>query len=156
VSQQSKIILGGVGAVIGYDLLASLASRSLGFPYASASVGSYILYLLIGFVAARHASVAPIRHAAVAAGIAGLADASVGWAISWALGPGRLPAGIQMTAAQRVITALIVGAVAAGLGALAGVLGRRRQAPRAAAPLPRAKPRAYRKDDALDPRKDRD
>lgn len=130
---QTKIILAGAGAVVAYDMLASLASRAVGFPYARASIGSYLLYLAIGFVAARAASSAPIKHAAVAAGVAGLVDASLGWAVSWALGPGRLPSGLTLTAARWVSTAVLVIVLAAAVGAIGGIAGRRPPAPDAAA-----------------------
>lgn len=133
MSDHAKIIVAGGIAVVAYDLLASLASRGFGFPYARASIGSYLLYLAIGFVAARSASTAPIQNAAIAAGVAGLVDASVGWAVSWALGPARLPSGITLTIGRWMSAALFVIVLAAAVGAIGGVAGRRRPAPNAAA-----------------------
>ena len=121
-----KIVLGGIGAVLAFDLVASLAARGLRFPYAWASLGSYVLYLLIGYVAARAATGSPISNAAVAAALAGLADASAGWAIAWWLGPGRSPTGLAMTPAKWFAVAVIVVAVAAGIGVVGGLAGRRR------------------------------
>jgi hypothetical protein len=115
----------GSAAVVVFDILASLASRQFGFAYARASFGSYLIYLAIGFFAARASASNAIGVAALAAGIAGVVDASAGWAISWALGPGRLPDGIQMTAALWIGIALFVVGVASAVGAVGGIAGRR-------------------------------
>jgi hypothetical protein len=126
VKPQIKVILGGILAVLVFDALASIASQSFGFAYASASIGSYLIYLGIGYFAARHASARPLAAGALAAAVAGLADASLGWMISSALGAGSLPAGVRLTATRWIGTALVVVVLAAAVGALGGVVGRRR------------------------------
>src|SRR5882757_4191122 len=90
---QLRSVAGGVAAILLFDLVASVASRALPFPYVRATAGSYAIYFLIGLLVARTAGSSPVRAAAIAAGIAGLAEASLGWAISWQIGPGRLPPG---------------------------------------------------------------
>lgn len=125
MANEARLIGVGVAAVLLFDLLASLASLRFGFSYGRASVGSYLVYLAIGFVAARTAATGPIAAAAFAAGAVGLADASIGWAISWALGPGRLPATQPLTPARWLRTAAFVVVLAAVVGALGGVAGRR-------------------------------
>jgi hypothetical protein len=125
VPYQHRVIVIGAAAVLVFDLVASLASRSLGFDYARASVGSYILYFGIGFFAARGATSAPITNAAVAAAIVGLVDASLGWAISRRIGPGRPAGSPQLTVRLWVTTAIIVIGLAAAVGAAGGFVGRR-------------------------------
>ena len=122
---QFKVVALGAAAVVAFDLLASLASRQFGFAYARATIGSYLIYAAIGFFAARAPSSNPIGAAAIAAAIAGLVDASVGWAVSWVLGPGRLPEGTPLTVTRWLGVAIFVIALAAGVGALGGIAGRR-------------------------------
>lgn len=121
-----KVIIGGATAVLVFDVLASLASSRFGLAYGAASVGSCIIYLAIGYLAARTSALSPVRHAAAAAALAGLVDASAGWAIAWQMGPGQLPAGVALTPARWVSTAVVVVALAAAVGALGGIAGRSR------------------------------
>ena len=82
----SKIVWIAPLVVIGYDVVASVASLLLGFRYAYAGIGSAIIYGMAGFFAARQSSLATTLVVGLAAG---LSDATVGWGISWAIGPGR-------------------------------------------------------------------
>jgi hypothetical protein len=122
VSAQPKVIAGGVGAILLFDLLAAVASRALAFPYARASVGSYFIYLIVGFVAARVASRSRAKQGAIAAAFVGLAHASAGWAIAWSVGPGRPPAG-TISPLQWALTAAVVVLFAALVGFLGGAVG---------------------------------
>lgn len=124
---QSRFIVGGVAAILVFDLVASLASRSLGFPYTRAAWGSYLIYFMIGLLVARAGGASSVRAAATAAAIAGFAEASLGWAISWQVGPGRLPPERALTVGSWVGIAIFVVASAAAIGALGGVVGRRTQ-----------------------------
>lgn len=128
MSPPRKVVALGVGAVLLFDLLASLASRGLGFPYARAAIGSYIIYFAIGYFAARASVTHPLQAAAIAAGVAGLADASLGWFISWKLRAAQLPAGVTLTAARRIGIAVTAIVLAAIVGTVGGALGRRRRA----------------------------
>ncbi len=89
-----KVVVFGAVAVIVFDVLASFASRRFGFNYADASVGSFFIYVGIGFLAGRASPLVPIRRAASAAAIAGILDTSVGWALSSVIGAGQVPVGI--------------------------------------------------------------
>jgi hypothetical protein len=124
MSYQIRVVLIGILAVLAFDTIASLAARGLGFPYTRASVGSYLLYFAIGFFAARGSS-HPLQAAAVAAGIAGLADASLGWFISWKLEAAKLPAGTTLTPGRWLNIAIIVIVLAAAIGTIGGAVGRR-------------------------------
>lgn len=125
VSYQTRVVALGVCAVLVFDLVASLAARRFGFPYTRAGIGSYILYLIIGYLAARGALRDPLRTAATASAIAGFADASLGWAISWRLGVGKLPDDVVLTPRRWVSTAVVVVMLAVAVGTLGGLVGRR-------------------------------
>ena len=82
-----------------FDTVASVGSLVLGFPYAKASFGSFLIYLSVGFWAARIKS----RPFSLLVGlVAGLADATLGWGVSWVLGLGSLPPG-SFTASQLAV-----------------------------------------------------
>src|SRR5262245_42187057 len=86
---QASVLALGVIVILLFDVIASIASRTFGFAYVRASVGSYVIYLFIGAIAARSSANAPLFVAAVTAGIVGLVEASIGWWLSWKIGPGR-------------------------------------------------------------------
>jgi len=124
MKSQRAVIAAGCIVVVLFDLLVSLAARRFGFPHARASIGSYFIYLSIGFAAGRGARVDRARVGALAAAIAGVADASVGWAISWAAGPGRSPSD-TLSPSEWIIAAAVVVVFAAAIGYVGGVLGAR-------------------------------
>lgn len=109
------VFLGGI-AIISFDALASVASQQLGFAYSTASIGSGILYIGIGFIATRATGL--ISRAALAAAIVGVVEATLGWWVSWIIGPGRSPAG-----PPSVLQLLTVIASLAGVGAIVGAFG---------------------------------
>jgi hypothetical protein len=117
----------GVVVIIAFDALAALASLATGIGYGWATLGSWILYAGFGYLVARTAAEAPLRAAARTGLTLGLADASLGWAVSWGLGPGRVPGGLSVTA--WVLTVVLVTALAAGIASLGGVVARLRAGP---------------------------
>ena len=115
----SKIILFSFLTVIAFDALAAIASQTVGFPYGYAAFGSAILYIFFAWLIARGSEF----WAAVLLGMAmGLVDASVGWAVSWAIGAGRLPPG-SLTATAWLLTAVSVVALGAVYGLVGGGIG---------------------------------
>ena len=115
-----RAIVGGIVAVLLFDTLASWASAATGFAYTNVAPGSWLIYAAVGYVAARQRDLL----AAVAAGaIVGLVDASAGWALSWAIGPGRLP-GLVLTPTRWIQVALIVVVTAAGMAVIGGLVAR--------------------------------
>lgn len=117
-----RIALIGAVVVVGFDALASLLSRATGISYAWATLGSWLLYAAIGYLAARATPAEPVRAAALAGMVLGITDATAGWATSWALGAGRLAGGL--TVSKWISTAIFVAALAAAVAALGGVAGR--------------------------------
>ena len=81
------ILIGALSVVI-FDTLGSLAARKWNFTYSSLSIGSFLIYGIVGFLASSSAS---LLHAAAAGTVVGLIDATIGWRISWIIGPGQLP-----------------------------------------------------------------
>lgn len=80
------IIVVGVAVIIAYDTLSSLISVSTGIPYGLFSFGSLLIYVLFGFLVARNSK---WFLGAGAGAIMGLFESTVGWAISWYIGPGK-------------------------------------------------------------------
>ena len=115
-----RVALVGMGAVIVFDAIASLASLRIGFNYEYSAYGSMLLYGAFGYWAGR---VRTIPFAAIVGALMGLVDASLGWAVSWILGPGRWESGTLSITAWALI-ALQVVVVAAFCGLLGGVLGK--------------------------------
>lgn len=123
MNARTHIIVIGIVAVVAFDALASIGSRVTGIPYFWASFGSWVLYIGIGYFAGRTTPQSPIRVAAITGLVSGIADASLGLAASWAIGPGKIAGGITPT--QWLFTAVIVSALATGFAALGGDLTRR-------------------------------
>jgi hypothetical protein len=115
-----RLVSWGALAIVAFDLLASVASRTIGFRYSYATVGSWLIYAVFGFMIGRRANVGA---AALGVAIIAVVEATIGWAVSWAVGPGRLPNGIPSIGAL-TITVALVAATGAIIGALAGALAR--------------------------------
>lgn len=82
-----KIIAAGVFAVLAFDTVASYASLYFGFPYTDAVIGSAVIYCAVGYVCFRCYALIKVVTAAL---MVGLVDATLGWYISWVIGPGAL------------------------------------------------------------------
>ncbi len=106
-------------AVIAFDALASFASLAIGFNYGRASFVSAVMYIVFAFVCARKFgfAVALLLGAAM-----GLTDATLGWATSWAIGPGRLADEIYSLSAV-VFTAVLMVVLGATYGLIGGGIG---------------------------------
>jgi len=88
---------GGCVVVAIVDTCGSLLSLALKIPYGWFAIVSLMIYCALGVLAARRGSIA---SAAAAGAIVSVFDATVGWWISWRIGPGRAdgpdgPAGIH-------------------------------------------------------------
>jgi len=129
VAPYTKATLLGCAGVVCFDAVASVASLALGFPYGFAAIGSFLIYVVVGAAAVRHSSVG---GAATAGAFVGLADATVGWAVSWLIGPGRAPpGGLQLSRAVGTVVAVsLLAGLAAGIG---GALNQKARRPPMAA-----------------------
>lgn len=72
--------------VLLYDAVASLVSLSAGIDYTWFVIGSAINALLFGFISGREGQ---WFDAGIVGAVMGLVDSTLGWTISWSLGPGR-------------------------------------------------------------------
>jgi len=115
VSSSWRIVLLGAIAILLFDALASLAARTLKFPYVYATVGSWLIYAGVAFAAAQRVSV---PTAVVDTMLVAFVEATLGWRISWLIGPGRTPSG-TVTASQLARALIFVLGAAAIIGAAA-------------------------------------
>lgn len=122
MTASERVGLFGVVVVVAFDAIASVVSRSTGIPYERATYGSWVLYTVLGYIAGRASPSTALKSAALAGVIIGLGDATLGWATSWALGPGRVAGGVS--AVQWSFVAVIVTLLAIGFGALGGSFAR--------------------------------
>jgi len=114
-----KIVIGGVLAVILFDTVGSFAAKSLGFNYALLIPGSLVIY---GTVAAMVARRRDWVLGLLAATALAFADVTLGWAVSWLIGPGRPEGGLTaMTVVGAAMTAFVLGGLAGGIGGWIGV-----------------------------------
>jgi hypothetical protein len=119
-SSLTPVLVGGSLAIILFDTLGALASRTLAFSYYSLAPASYLIYAGAGFFGARRAGWA---GACFAGAITGVAESTIGWGISWAIGPGRPPGGYTGFG-PLLFTIILVTALAAVLGCVGGLVAR--------------------------------
>jgi len=114
-----QIILIGVFAIVIFDTIGSLASRNFGFGYQWLVIGSYLIYAGVGFAASKYNG---LIFAPLAGGITSLVDSTLGWYISWIIGPGRLNMEMDLTAIiSTVIFVTLTGVI---IGLIGGLVGR--------------------------------
>ena len=112
-------VVGSIAVVV-FDAVAAFAARAFEFDYGAAIPGSLVIYLVVGFAAARERRAS--RAGAAAGAVVALAESTVGWAVSWRIGPGALD---DVTAAQIALTVVSVVVVGAAAGFCGGLLGTR-------------------------------
>ena len=123
MTPRTQVLVGGAVAVLVLDLVASLASLAIGFPYGHAAIASLLLYAVIGFLAARaRGNEDPARAAAFAGAVAGATDATLGWVLSSSLGAGRVhPGGMSLPALLSIVAAgILIAGTTAVFGASIG------------------------------------
>lgn len=103
-----------------FDTLGSIASQNLGFPYYWLTVGSFLIYVGIGFSASKSNG---LMYAPLAGSIMGFIDSTLGWYISWIIGPGRL-AEMELTIFAVITGVIFVTLLGAVLGFIGGLIGR--------------------------------
>lgn len=115
MKQLISVVLSGALAVILFDTLASFISRKFQISYGLFSIGSFFIYICVGFFGAKYGD---LMRAVIIAGIIGVIDSTIGWYISWIIGPGQT--NIELTVVNIAsiiifvtITALLFGLVGA-------------------------------------------
>jgi hypothetical protein len=129
MSRTVRGMLYGGAAVLALSLIGSLASQTLGFEYSLLAPVSLIVYVAIGAYVGLGARVS---QAAIVGAVVGLIDATLGWAISWVIGPGRPEVGEAITFLGWFNTALFVGLLSAAGAALGAWIAHRRRRRRTA------------------------
>lgn len=81
------VAVGAVGLIV-FDAIAATASRSLGFAYARASIGSFMICTLIGFLVGKVVDGRRALQGVVAGLTLGFTDATLGWVVGSAFGGG--------------------------------------------------------------------
>ena len=118
MNQFWKLVRVGIFVVLVFGTVASYSSLRFGFPYTYASVGSILIYSTIGYLGFRSAG---LKSSVGAALFVELVDATLGWWISWWIGPGALPEDqrtipfIAVTAVFVVVFAVACAFVGAGV-----------------------------------------
>ena len=115
MKKPAQIILLCCLAALAFEVAGSFLSRLLDFPFAYLSPIPLLIYALAGFLVAPGRS---IRAGLWAGAIIGFVDGTLGWAISWGIGPGDVSA-LQPTPDMFVGAAVI----AVLLGAICGLVG---------------------------------
>lgn len=121
MTPERRILTWGIAAVLLIATVGAAAARSFGFEYWWLSALSLAIYLGVGFSAAQGG--ATVGRATGLGTVVGLVDVTLGWALSSAIGPGRLQDSPFTGAIAIVVGALVALAtfvLAAWLGALAG------------------------------------
>jgi hypothetical protein len=128
LSLPGRVTLAGCGFALLVSTLGALAASTFGFNYSALSALSYCNYLIVGFAVAWLTS---LERAVLSGAIVAATEATLGWALSWVIGPGRPPADQQSAAAVAVavVFVILLGAVVAGIGGFVGFLFRRRRTP---------------------------
>jgi hypothetical protein len=113
------VMLIGAATVLLFDTVGSLASRRFNFNYASLAPGSWLIWAGAGYFAAPYGSYAA---SGLAGGAVAFIEATLGWYISWLVGPGRPKD--ELTQRQIVCVVLMISLSGSGFGFGGGLLGR--------------------------------
>ncbi len=109
--------IAAIGAIIIvlYDTIAAIISIGTGISYGWFSLGSFVIYLLFGFLTGR---VSLWYLGALTGALIAVAESTIGWAVSWSIGPGR-------PTEEMNIAVLIIGAIllVVPIGAITGLIG---------------------------------
>jgi hypothetical protein len=112
----SLIIIIGALTVILYDTAGSVASRVLGFAYSWLIMGSVIIYALFGYSATKSSG---LLVGALTGALIGIVDATIGWYISWTIGPGQPTT--EVNAMGIILTVFFVSNLAMFFGLIGGL-----------------------------------
>lgn len=116
-----RFVLIWAAVVLAFDSVASVASMTTGIPYGWFSLGSAVIYLAAGYVGAPRFGLSKAVAAVIAVA---LVDATLGWALSWLIGPGRIDApdlSVGVMVAAGALGALVFGTVTGAVGGWVGL-----------------------------------
>ncbi len=120
MNQVSRIFIGGAAAVLAMNTIGAILSVRMDFSYAALTPLSFAINAITAFLVGRSSTL--WWAVVVSAGVA-FTEATVGWAIAWAIGPGRPPDGY--TGMLPIAFAVVIVTISGGLtGVVGGSLGR--------------------------------
>jgi hypothetical protein len=99
--------------IVAFDALASVISRAAGFPYIRFAIGSYIIQAAAGFFGRR--SGLTFVSATLLGTWVGFIEATIGWAVSWWIGPGRVEGPISAEMLSGIVAYVAIGATVLAL-----------------------------------------
>jgi hypothetical protein len=106
-------------AIVAFDAVASIISRTAGIEYTKFAYGSYLIQAAAGFFGRR--SGLSFWGATLLGTWVGFVEATVGWAVSWWIGPGRVEGPLSAEMLIGIILYVAIGATVLGaLGCLVG------------------------------------
>lgn len=111
------ILLIGSLSVLIFDTLGSFASKYFQVNYILFIFGSVLIYASTGYFSARYGS---LIFAIFISAIVGLIDSTLGWYISWLLGPGRVD--FELNSANIISTVFFVICLSAVFGFIGGLI----------------------------------
>ena len=117
-------ILISVLAIVGFDAVASIASRTLKFEYTRFMWLSFLIYICVGYYGAYRQG---FGYGMVLGALAGLSDSTLGWLVSRMIGPfvqtpmpSLNPVLVAMVVIVVTASALLFGSLGAGVCKLLG------------------------------------
>jgi hypothetical protein len=110
-------LLGAVVLVVGFDAAAAYLTRGAPARYRRLWPMQFALYVLIGFAAML--TTLDIRYVEVIGALAAFVEATLGWLITWRIGPGRIEQSNAVSIAVVVVSMTAFGFGLAVAGALA-------------------------------------
>lgn len=112
-----RTVFVGVLGILLYDSIGALASRSFGFDYSWLIIGTSLIYVFIGF-----SITGTLAFSLLAGMLVGLFDSTVGWYISWMIGPGQPQ--IEIGVPAIVLTIFFVTFLGGVLGFIGGLISK--------------------------------
>ena len=122
------LVLGGCVAILALDLVTALASEAFDFSYSALWPVSLLIYGTTAFLASK--LVARVEVGVLAGVCVAGTEATLGWGISWLIGPGQ-PSPEDQAVATVIAVAFVVALGGALVGLIGGLLGKRAAARRA-------------------------
>ena len=105
------IVLVGAVTIVTYDFIGATLARRERFSFSRLLVGSFLIDLFTGYFVARASTTAA---AMAGSALVGFVDATIGWMITWRIGPGRPK--VRTTHLSIALTVLLMTVMAALLG----------------------------------------
>lgn len=115
----TPVVISGMVVVVLFDAVGSLASKQFGFSYVLLIPGSLLIYGIVAALVAQRREWLLGLFAALAIAFT---DLTLGWAVSWLIGPGKPEAGLTaVTVIGAAMTAFVLGGLAGSVGAWIGI-----------------------------------